>query len=91
MAIKARGAPLIPLMLDAIAAAHGNDNKTVTVCLRSFVERLDELGSILQKLYEKCDSHVFFYYFIRRFLAGGKNKADAGLQNGLFFDGGTDK
>ncbi|KAL8848260.1 MAG: hypothetical protein Q9221_006698 [Calogaya cf. arnoldii] len=88
VAIEARGAPLIPLMLDAIAAARRNDNRTVTACLRSFAERLDELGSILQRMYNNCDPHIF-YYRIRPFLAGGKNMADAGLPNGLLFDDGT--
>ncbi|KAL8844938.1 MAG: hypothetical protein Q9176_000610 [Flavoplaca citrina] len=90
VAIEARGAPLIPLMLDAIAAARRNDSRTVITCLQSFAERLDELGSILQKMYENCDPHVF-YHRIRPFLAGGKNMAEAGLPNGVLFDDGTDE
>ncbi|KAL8756477.1 MAG: hypothetical protein Q9184_004485, partial [Pyrenodesmia sp. 2 TL-2023] len=90
VAIEARGAPLIPLMLNAIAAARIGDKKTVTECLHSFAERLDELGAILQKMYENCDPHVF-YYRIRPFLAGGKNMADAGLPNGVLFDDGTNQ
>ncbi|KAL8750352.1 MAG: hypothetical protein Q9199_007120, partial [Rusavskia elegans] len=89
VAIEARGAPLLPLMLNAIAAARQNDSRTVTDCLQSFAERLDELGSILQKMYENCDPHVF-YHRIRPFLAGGKNMAEAGLPNGVLFDDGTD-
>ncbi|CAL8575567.1 Indoleamine 2,3-dioxygenase [Xanthoria parietina] len=89
VAIEARGAPLIPLMLEAIAAARRNDSRTVTNNLQSFAERLDELGSILQKMYENCDPHVF-YHRIRPFLAGGKNMAEAGLPNGVLFDDGTD-
>lgn len=88
VAIEARGAPLIPLMLSAIAAARIGDRRTVTECLHSFAERLDELGAILQKMYENCDPHVF-YHRIRPFLAGGKNMADAGLPNGILFDDGT--
>lgn len=88
VAIEARGAPIIPLMLDAIAAARIGDRRTVTECLHTFAERLDELGAILQKMYENCDPHVF-YHRIRPFLAGGKNMADAGLPNGVLFDDGT--
>ena len=77
-------------MLKAIAAARRNDSRTVITCLRSFAERLDELGSILQKMYENCDPHVF-YHRIRPFLAGGKNMAEAGLPNGVLFDDGTDE
>ncbi|KAL8777495.1 MAG: hypothetical protein Q9213_007838 [Squamulea squamosa] len=88
VAIEARGAPLLPLMLNAVAAARRNDSRTVTECLQRFAERLDELGSILQKMYENCDPHVF-YHRIRPFLAGGKNMAEAGLPNGVLFDDGT--
>ncbi|KAL8699829.1 MAG: hypothetical protein Q9224_001247 [Gallowayella concinna] len=88
VAIEARGAPTLPLMLNAIAAARNNDSRTVTECLQSLAERLDELGSLLQKMYENCDPHVF-YHRIRPFLAGGKNMAEAGLPNGVLFDDGT--
>lgn len=88
VAIEARGAPIIPLMLHAIAAARINDSRTVTECLHSFAERLDELGTLLQRMYENCDPHVF-YHRIRPFLAGSKNMADAGLPNGVIFEDGT--
>ncbi|KAF2140661.1 uncharacterized protein K452DRAFT_273378 [Aplosporella prunicola CBS 121167] len=88
VAIEARGAPIIPMMLDAIEAARYGDSHTVTECLRSFAERLDELGTLLQRMYENCDPHVF-YNRIRPYLAGSKNMADAGLPNGVIFDDGT--
>lgn len=88
VAIEARGAATLPLMLNAIAAARRNDSKTVMNSLQSLAERLDELGSILQKMYENCDPHVF-YHRIRPFLAGGKNMAEAGLPNGVLFDDST--
>lgn len=88
MAIEARGAPILPLMLDAIAAARINDSRTVTECLHTFAERLDELGTLLQRMYENCDPHVF-YHRIRPFLAGSKNMADAGLPNGVIFEDGS--
>ncbi len=88
VAIEARGAPIIPLMLHAIAAARINDSRTVTECLHSFADRLDELGTLLQRMYENCDPHVF-YHRIRPFLAGSKNMADAGLPNGVIFEDGT--
>lgn len=88
VAIEARGAPLIPLGLEAIAAARANDSRVVTECLRSFAERVDELGSLLVRMYENCDPHVF-YNRIRPFLAGGENMSEAGLPNGVVFDDGT--
>ena len=88
VAIEARAAPAIPMMLDAIAAARCDDSAAVTECLRAFAEILDELGSMLQRMYENCDPHVF-YHRIRPFLAGSKNMADAGLPNGVIFDTGS--
>ncbi|KAK1820741.1 hypothetical protein LTR12_004767 [Friedmanniomyces endolithicus] len=86
-AIEARGAPLIPLLLSAITAARHNDRAAVTEALRTFAERLDELGALLQRMYDNCDPHVF-YHRIRPYLAGSKNMADAGLPNGVVFDNG---
>lgn len=90
VAIEARGAALIPLMLNAIAAAQRQDSRTVTECLHTFAERLDELGTLLVRMYENCDPHVF-YHRIRPFLAGSKNMADAGLPNGVIYDDGSGK
>ena len=88
VAIEARGAPIIPLMLTAIRAARSNDSVTVTACLRAFAERLDDLGSILQRMHESCDPQVF-YHRIRPFLAGSKNMAEAGLPYGVIYEDGT--
>ncbi|KAK5114152.1 hypothetical protein LTR62_002722 [Meristemomyces frigidus] len=87
VAIEARGAPLIPLMLRAMEAANEGDRPTLTECLCTFAERLDELGGLLQRMYDNCDPHVF-YHRLRPFLAGSKNMADAGLPNGVIFDNG---
>ena len=76
------------MMIEAIAAARRNDSATIVKCLRSFAERLDELGTLLERMYESCDPHVF-YHRIRPFLAGSKNMGDAGLPNGVMFDDGT--
>ena len=75
-------------MLRAIEAARNNDSPTVTQCLQMLAERLDDLGALLQKMYENCDPHVF-YHRIRPFLAGSKNMAEAGLPNGVMFDVGS--
>lgn len=88
VAIEARAGPIVPMMIDAIAAVRRNDSNTVVSALRSFAERLDELGALLERMYESCDPHVF-YHRIRPFLAGSKNMADAGLPQGVIFDDGT--
>ena len=84
VAIEARGAPVLPLMLTAVQAARASDSATVTACLRAFAERLDDLGTLLQRMHESCDPHVF-YNRIRPFLAGSKNMAEAGLPNGVIY------
>ena len=86
-AIEARGGPAIRLMLDAIEAARVNNAKIVTQKLLSTAQIIDELGTILVRMYENCDPHVF-YHRIRPFLAGSKNMKDAGLPNGMMYDDG---
>lgn len=88
MAIEAKAGPHIATMIEAIGAARRNDSATVTRCLQSFAEMLDELGTLLERMYENCDPYVF-YHRIRRYLNGGKNMASAGLPNGVMFDDGT--
>ena len=88
VAIEMRGGPLIPRMLTAIAASRLNDSQTVMACLHDLAEGLDDLGTLLQRMYENCDPHVF-YHRVRPFLAGSKNMADAGLPNGVIYEDGT--
>jgi indoleamine 2,3-dioxygenase len=88
VAMEARGGPAVPLMLNAIDAARCDEPENVTRCLQSFAEILDELGSLLVRMYESCDPHVF-YHRIRPYLAGSKNMRDAGLPQGVRYDDGT--
>jgi indoleamine 2,3-dioxygenase len=88
VAMEAKGGSSIPVMLKAIEAARQDDLTTVTACLQSFAQTLDELGTLLLRMYENCDPHVF-YHRIRPFLAGSKNMTDAGLPNGVLYDDGT--
>ncbi|ROW07641.1 hypothetical protein VPNG_06817 [Cytospora leucostoma] len=85
VAMEARAGPIITLMLTAIAAAREGDTVTVTRCLRGFAERLDDLATLLQRMHENCDPHIF-YNRIRPFLAGSKNMAEAGLPNGVLYE-----
>ncbi|OXV09984.1 hypothetical protein Egran_02247 [Elaphomyces granulatus] len=90
VAIEARGGPTIPLMLRAIAAARVGNSRLLTECLQIFAERLDEIVSLLERMYEHCDPYIFFHR-IRPFLAGSRNMGDAGLPNGLIYNDGTGK
>ncbi|KAG5986271.1 hypothetical protein E4U43_005593 [Claviceps pusilla] len=88
VAIEARGAPILDLMLTAIAAARSSDTTTVTRCLVGFAERLTDLTNILQRMHESCDPTIF-YHRIRPFLAGSKNMAEAGLADGVIYEDGS--
>lgn len=88
VAIEARGAPSIPLMLEAITAARIGKARVVTERLQQLAEILDEINSLLQRMYDNCDPYIF-YNRIRPYLAGSKNMADAGLPNGLLYDDGV--
>lgn len=78
---------MLPLMLEAIAAARREDSVVVTSCLQELAQCITEITVIMQRLFEHCDPHVF-YHKVRPFLAGSKNMGDAGLPNGVMFDTG---
>ncbi|KND87576.1 Indoleamine 2,3-dioxygenase [Tolypocladium ophioglossoides CBS 100239] len=88
VALEARGAPILALMLTAMGAARQDDADTVTRCLRAFAERLTDLTLILQRMHESCDP-VIFYHRIRPFLAGSKDMAEAGLPDGVIYEDGS--
>lgn len=88
VAMEARGAPIIPLMLAAIEAARKDDAATVIQSLTAFAERLDDLTNLLLRMHESCDPTIF-YNRIRPFLAGSKNMAEAGLPNGVIYEDGS--
>ncbi|KAJ9200028.1 hypothetical protein DTO021D3_4385 [Paecilomyces variotii] len=87
VAIEARGAKAIPMMLNAIDAVNMNDSVRVTDLLNDLTQSLGELAVLLERMYEKCSPPVF-YHEIRPFLAGSKNMAAAGLPDGVFYDRG---
>lgn len=68
--------------LEAIRAVRENDSSKLVQQLESIAQTIDKLGSLLMKMSEMCDPHIF-YYRIRPFLAGWRNMADAGLPNGV--------
>ncbi|CAI7583646.1 unnamed protein product [Penicillium manginii] len=90
VAIEAKGARIISLMLDAIAAAAANDIPRLTALLYRFTDILEDLNSTLRRMYEKNQPDVFFHQ-LRPFLAGSKNMSAAGLPNGVYYDIGEGK
>jgi len=88
VAIEARGAPTIHLMLEAMQAVRRGDSYTVSECLALFAERIMDLRELLGRMYDHCTPRAF-YFQIRPFLAGSKNMAEAGLPNGVLFEDGS--
>ncbi|KAE8380300.1 Indoleamine 2,3-dioxygenase [Aspergillus bertholletiae] len=85
VAMEAKGAQLIPLMLDTIHAISLDDAERVSDSLLALSEGLKELRKLLERMYEKNRPSVF-YHQLRPLLAGSKNMAPAGLPNGVFYD-----
>lgn len=59
----------------------GNERKNIehiSRLLQELAENIDYLGSVLMKMEEMCDPHVF-YFRIRPYLAGWKGMSDLGL------------
>ncbi|OJI98359.1 hypothetical protein ASPVEDRAFT_80016 [Aspergillus versicolor CBS 583.65] len=90
VAMEARGAQIVQLMLDTIQAVTAGDHQRVAAYLNQINEGFHELSRILERMYEKCRPAVFFHQ-LRPYLAGSKNMASAGLPNGLFYDIGDGK
>ncbi|EED14928.1 indoleamine 2,3-dioxygenase, putative [Talaromyces stipitatus ATCC 10500] len=103
VAMEACGAKMIRLVLDSIVTINMTTNNTseddgntdissnrnviLTNLLNEMGKCIDELGHILERMYERNDP-MTFYHQIRPLLAGSKNMAAAGLPNGMFYDTG---
>ncbi|KAE8362313.1 Indoleamine 2,3-dioxygenase [Aspergillus caelatus] len=85
VALEAKGAQLIPLMLDTVHAVSIDDAQRACDSLLALSEGLKELRTLLERMYEKNRPSVF-YHQLRPLLAGSKNMASAGLPNGVFYD-----
>ena len=78
-----KGALAITTGLDAIKCAYDNNTKGLVENLQQLAEAIDSLGSVLMKMEEMCDPHVF-YFRIRPYLAGWKNMTEVGLK-GVYY------
>ncbi|CAH0048183.1 unnamed protein product [Clonostachys solani] len=87
VAMEASGAGLIDTMLEALNAIKTRDYEVIIDALGELSRRIEEVGVLLERMYEHCDPMVF-YHGIRPFLAGSKNMAESGLPRGVFFDEG---
>lgn len=84
-----KGSFSIKTGLDAMHHAQAGDVSRLNASLQSLAESIDHLGSVLMKMEEMCDPHVFFFR-IRPYLAGWKGMADVGLdKDGIFYGNET--
>ncbi|KAH8427068.1 indoleamine 2,3-dioxygenase [Aspergillus melleus] len=88
VAIEARGARMISQLLRILWAADQNDTKAATIQLQAFREDLRGVTTVLSRVRERCQPHVF-YHHLRPFLNGTKNMSQEGLPRGVIFDDGT--
>lgn len=70
--------------LDALNNAQNGQMKEAVQNLQLLAESIDMLGSILMRMEEMCDPHIF-YFRIRPFLAGWKNMGSVGLEKGVYY------
>ena len=68
-AIEARGAPIVPLALEAFQAVSLDLVDAVIAYLKEICVIIEALAALLTKMYEKCHP-AFFFNEIRPFLAG---------------------
>lgn len=79
-----KGSFAINVGLQAMKDAYNKDTTSLIKNLQDLAQRIDHLGSVLMRMEEMCDPHVF-YYRIRPYLAGWKNMADVGLAKGVYY------
>lgn len=90
VAMEAKAGYAIPTMVRAVEAAKTGDYGTVIDALKKLKGCIEQVGELLERMYERSDPSVFFNQ-IRPYLAGSKNMADAGLPRGVFYDEGDGK
>ena len=88
-AMESRGAPTLPIILTAIRNARQGNVRDVTYGLRALAIHIDDMAVALTRMHDKCDPHIF-YNKVRPFLAGWRNMAEAGLPDGLCYEGCED-
>ncbi|KAF9353870.1 hypothetical protein BGX34_011337, partial [Mortierella sp. NVP85] len=85
-AIEAAGAPVLSKILRAIQLARDENVKDLIHELQSIRDIIEGLVAVLRRMFEKCDPYVF-YWKVRPYLAGWENMAEAGLPNGVQYEG----
>lgn len=81
-----KGSFAIKAGLEAIKHAQNDNPEQLIIALQNLAESIDHLGSVMMRMEEMCDPHVF-YFRIRPYLAGWKNMSDVGLdKSGVIYE-----
>ncbi|KAG0198806.1 hypothetical protein BGX28_007793, partial [Mortierella sp. GBA30] len=88
-AIEATGAPVLSKILSAIQLARDDNITRLILELEGIRGIVEDLVAVLRRMFEKCDPYVF-YWKVRPYLAGWENMAEAGLPNGVRYEGVDD-
>ncbi|RLV88377.1 Indoleamine 23-dioxygenase [Meyerozyma sp. JA9] len=81
-----KGSFAIKAGMAAIEGTQQDNPAKVQTSLENLAESIDALGSVMMRMEEMCDPHVF-YFRIRPYFAGWKNMGDAGLtKGGIFYE-----
>ncbi|KAF9196951.1 hypothetical protein BGZ50_004538 [Haplosporangium sp. Z 11] len=85
-AIEATGAPVLDKILRSIQLVRDDNLTELIQELHGIRGIIEELVAVLRRMFEKCDPYVF-YWKVRPYLAGWENMAEAGLPNGVRYEG----
>ncbi|KAG0333615.1 hypothetical protein BG004_000760, partial [Podila humilis] len=85
-AIEATGAPALSKILRAMQLVRDNNSTELILELEGIRGIIEELVTVLRRMFERCDPYVF-YWKVRPYLAGWENMAEAGLPNGVRYEG----
>lgn len=88
--LEYKGGEVIQVGLRALESAQEGNTEGLIDELQRLAQLIDNLGTILMRMEEFCDPHVF-YFRIRPFLNGWKDMKDIGFdKNGLLYGDNSD-
>ncbi|KAG0349579.1 hypothetical protein BGZ54_004321, partial [Gamsiella multidivaricata] len=85
-AIEATGAPVLSKILSAMQLVRDADQTGLIQELEAIRGIIMDLVAVLRRMFERCDPYVF-YWKVRPYLAGWENMTEAGLPNGVRYEG----
>ncbi|KAI8841226.1 Indoleamine 2,3-dioxygenase [Chytridium lagenaria] len=82
--IEAAGAPALPAIIQCLKSIENNDLKALSEGLHIIHEAINKITTVLMRMYEKTDPHVFFHR-VRPYMNGWEKSDD--LPKGVLYEG----